>query len=279
MKKIIIFTLIVLISGSLYFYNYSKSLSDPKNTTYKIDGQEITLHNGNSEISQPNSNGKIITNYFGNEATGDLNNDGIEDTAFLLTQNSGGSGTFYYVVAAIQNKDGNYLGTDAVFIGDRISPQTTEIRDGKLIVNYADRLAQEPMTTPPSMGKSLWLKLDPKINQFGIVIQNFEGETAEPKIPTDASLPINTTLSGTYTCLPFIDPKIPPTEECVFGLKTDDGVYYLVNFGQSASAIEQFKNKNHIKAEGFIMLKEALSTNQWVKYNMKGIFTITKIID
>lgn len=90
--------------------------------------------------------------------------------------------------------------------------------------------------------------------------------------------PQQATLSGTYTCLPHLDTTGPQTEECAFGLKTDDGVYYAVNFGASANAMEQFQSGTHITAEGFVVIKEALSTNQWAKYNMKGIFTITKMI-
>jgi len=44
--------------------------------------------------------------YFGNEATGDLNGDGQADKAFLVTQDPGGSGTFYYVIAALKTAAG-----------------------------------------------------------------------------------------------------------------------------------------------------------------------------
>lgn len=94
----------------------------------------------------------------------------------------------------------------------------------------------------------------------------------------DTATPQNVTLSGTYVCLPFIDTKMLESEECVFGLKTDDGAYYMVNFGQSSSAKEQFDKRAHIAAEGFVVPKEALSTDHWVPYNMKGIFTITKVV-
>lgn len=271
---------IVILTGvGVLLLGGRQSSRDYKNITYMIDGQAVTLHDGLSEIAQVGSAAKIVTRYFGNDAQGDLNGDGIPDLAFLLTQTSGGSGTFYYVVGAIQHKDGSYSGTDGVLLGDRIAPQPTEIRDGKVIANYADRAPSEPMTTSPSVGKSLLLKLDPVTMQFGIVVQNFEGEVASPKIPTaDESIPTNVTLSGTYACLPFIDTAKPTTEECVFGLKADDGQYYMVNFGQSAIGMEQFKKREHITAEGFVVIKEALSTDQWMKYNMKGIFTITKLI-
>ena len=69
----------------------------------------------------------------------------------------------------------------------------------------------------------------------------------------------------------------PQTEECAFGLKADSGEYYAVNFGQSADAMTQFQSGAHITANGFVVLKEALDTNQWQKYNMKGMFTVTNI--
>ncbi len=91
--------------------------------------------------------------------------------------------------------------------------------------------------------------------------------------------PRNVTLSGRYVCLPHLDTTSPQTKECAFGLLTDDGVYYAVNFGQFGNSMEQFQSGEHITAEGFVVIKEALSTDQWAKYNMKGIFTITKMID
>ena len=133
---------------------------DAQNATYTIDGKEFKIVDGISRIATaPGSATEVITRYFGNEATGDINSDSIDDKAFLITQETGGSGVFYYVVAAIKNGDGYKL-TPAYFIGDRIAPQTTEIRSGELMVNYADRKAGEPMTTQPSVGKTLYLKVN-----------------------------------------------------------------------------------------------------------------------
>lgn len=132
-----------------------KIAADPKNATYIIEGEEIALVNGKSEKEiAPGSASKIITQYFGNEVKNDFNGDGAEDVAFLLTQNSGGSGTFYYVAVVLGtgNNYGGYEGTNAVFLGDRIAPQTTEFQNGEIIVNYADRKTSEPMSTSPSIG-------------------------------------------------------------------------------------------------------------------------------
>src|SRR5258708_5700763 len=101
-----------------------------KDATYFIDGSFVTLNNGEAEeVVAPDSASKIITRYYGNEATGDLNGDGVPDTAFLLTQETGGNGTFYYVAVALK-ANGGYLETNTIFLGDRIAPMPTEIKNG-----------------------------------------------------------------------------------------------------------------------------------------------------
>jgi hypothetical protein len=131
--------------------------------------------NGVAETpAAPGSASMITTRYFGNELKTDLNGDGREDVAFVLTQSTGGSGTFYYAVAALNTPDG-YIGSDGYLLGDRIAPQSTTLSsdaDQKDVVvfNYADRALGEPMTAQPSVGKSAYLKLNPTTIQWGIVL-------------------------------------------------------------------------------------------------------------
>jgi len=130
-----------------------------KDISVEIEGQLFKLVNGASETAAaPGSASKIVTTYFGNEATGDLNGDGSADTAFLITQSRGGTGTFYYVVVALRTS-GGYSGTNAVLLGDRIAPQMTRISGSDLIVYYADRKPGEPMTASPSVGVSMYLRV------------------------------------------------------------------------------------------------------------------------
>lgn len=131
-----------------------------KNIAYTIEGKMVTLKNGVAVTqTAPDSVSKTTTRYFGNHATGDLNGDGRNDVAFILTQDAGGTGIFYYVAAAIRTDAGYWWGTNGVFLGDRIAPQTTEIRNGEIIVNYATRLPGEPMTAKPSLGVSKYFKI------------------------------------------------------------------------------------------------------------------------
>jgi len=169
MNKIGVFGALLALAAvvGLVWMNYSGfrkseqgSKVDYKNATYTIDGNPITLVNGVSEVpAAPGSASTLTVKYFGNEAKGDLNGDGAEDLAFLITQSGGGSGTFYYVVAALQNADGGYTGSNALLLGDRIAPQTTEIKAAEITVNYADRRANQPMTAQPSVGVSKHFKL------------------------------------------------------------------------------------------------------------------------
>ncbi|MEI7620594.1 MAG: META domain-containing protein [Candidatus Falkowbacteria bacterium] len=174
MKKIIIIIavsvlVIIAIIAAIGFYKFNFTNSDiylqtggridSKDATYLIDGQSITLKGGVSEIEvEPGSSFKKITRYFGNDAKGDLNGDGKEDVAFLLTQDEGGSGTFYYLAVALATEKG-YEGVNAVMLGDRIAPQTTEIADGRITVNYADRRADEPMIAAPTVAVSKFFKV------------------------------------------------------------------------------------------------------------------------
>ena len=127
---------------------------DAKNCTYIVDGQKVILKNGSAESQiVAGSASKLVTEYFGNDVSSDFNGDDIKDDAFLLTQTSGGSGTFYYVVAALSSPNG-CVGTNAILLGDRIAPQTTEFNNGQIIVNYADRKPSEAMSADPTVGVS-----------------------------------------------------------------------------------------------------------------------------
>ena len=174
-KNIVILVIVVLVVFGFYFFNINsnepativeetsqnQNVFDPKNATYEINGTKITLVNGEAQMeTAPGSASKITTRYFGNEAVGDLNFDKQDDLAFLISQDTGGSGLFYYAVVAIKTADGYKL-TNPFFIGDRIAPQTTQIVSNELYVNYAERKPGEPMTTRPSQGVTKLLKVTP----------------------------------------------------------------------------------------------------------------------
>jgi len=117
---------------------------DPQNATYTIEGQKVSLVDGKSP------DGK--TTMFDTPTVGDLNGDGANDAGVILVV-SGGSGTFYYGAAALNNTSTyTYDGTNAIILGDRIAPQTKDIQNEIYTVNFAERAEGEPMTAQPSVG-------------------------------------------------------------------------------------------------------------------------------
>ncbi|MCX6795173.1 MAG: DUF333 domain-containing protein [Candidatus Falkowbacteria bacterium] len=169
MKKILIITSILVFSvivlivalGAYKFNSISQEVNRPivtktsyLNTTYVLEGQKVVLKNGvNESTAAPDSVTKIVTKYFGGESLGDLNGDGQNDVALILTQQGGGSGTFYYLSAALTDNQG-YSGLNAIFLGDRIALQNTEIKDGVVTVSYAERQTGEDFSVPPSVAVS-----------------------------------------------------------------------------------------------------------------------------
>lgn len=93
--------------------------------------------------------------------------------------------------------------------------------------------------------------------------------------PIQDYAPVSATLTGIYLCLPHTDTTGPQTEECAIGIKTDDGIYYALNFTLSSQTIPEFKSGDRITASGVITPIERLSTNQWQKYPVSGIFSVT----
>ncbi len=186
MKKSYIFLIVVVAIVAVFFFRCTDrpvaGAPDARNATYSIEGAPVTLKDGVAETpAAPGSAAKIITRYFGNELATDLNGDGQDDVAFILTQETGGSGTFFYAVAALYTPEG-FVGSDGYFLGDRIAPQATALSQNPrhvnvVVFNWADRAPGEPMSVKPSVGKSVYLKLDPETMQWGIVVPDFEGES------------------------------------------------------------------------------------------------------
>ena len=158
--------------------------NNPLNIAFTISGQNYTLANGKVEKEiTPGSASKEVVAMFGEPVYGDLNGDGVPDAVMFITQNSGGSGTFFYVVEAI-NFNGVFKGTNAMLLGDRIAPQNINIIDGQAVANFAERKAGELFTTQPSVGKSVWVYYDKKTGEIGELVQNFEGESSSgPVVP------------------------------------------------------------------------------------------------
>lgn len=160
---ILVIVVIVLLLGVGYIvFIKSPSNNQPVACTMEAklcpDGSSVGRFGPKCEFAACPS--EVLSGYtkFGNDVNGDFNNDGLTDTAYLVTKQPGGSGTFYYLAVVLKNQSGDQTLVSEV-IGDRIAPQTTEFKDSMIIVNYADRKADEPFSVQPSVGLSKYYKI------------------------------------------------------------------------------------------------------------------------
>jgi hypothetical protein len=160
-RKLMLAGLAVLLLGLIFLIASPRSDSpaepqasvDPLNLTYDIERIIVPLVNGRAEQeSAPGSATKLVTQVFGQAVYGDISGDGAADAAMIVTQEMGGTGTFYYLVAAIATEGGGENAGNTIFLGDRIAPQNITIENGMITVNYADRAQGESFTVEPHIG-------------------------------------------------------------------------------------------------------------------------------
>lgn len=87
------------------------------------------------------------------------------------------------------------------------------------------------------------------------------------------------TLTGMQTCLPHKDTDGPHTMECAIGMKTDAGEYYALDFAAISQIPPIIQDGDRFKANGMITPIEMLSTDQWQKYDIVGIFSVTDSVE
>ena len=120
--------------------------TDIKNVTIKIVTSNITFKNGVSEITDEGADTNTVIRFFGEPVF-----NGQNEAYFYVTQNSEGSGTFFYAAGA-HKVNGKWLGTNAIFLGDRIAPQNINIINNVANFNFADRIKGQPFSSPPRSG-------------------------------------------------------------------------------------------------------------------------------
>ncbi|MEK7645077.1 MAG: META domain-containing protein [Patescibacteria group bacterium] len=235
-----------------------KPAATPQTTAYQIEGRWVSIGD--------------TLRYFGNELALDLDGDGREDSVFFVTQQTGGSGTFYYVVAAVQT-DGGYVGSNGIFVGDRIAPQTINLgihadpasADAArpiIAVNYADRKPGESFAARPSVGQTLWLRFDPASGELV--------KAAPAPETTRANSVILTSKKWTWMSTTYNDgTKIVPKKAGVF----------VVTFGKngafSASTDCNSMGGQYDATEHLITFKNIISTLMYCEASQEGDFQKT----
>ncbi len=139
----------------------SLSPLDVRNTTYNIDGKQVTLVNGVAQQAIPNSSSTVNTTILEGPAFADLNGDNINDAVVILRQETGGSGVFFYTAALLSKGDSSTgIATNAITLGDRIHIQSIDInQQGIISISILDRKDNEPFTAVPTVEKTFQFKL------------------------------------------------------------------------------------------------------------------------
>ena len=126
----------------------------PQDSTYLIEGRPVKFENGEAKESNLVSASTIDSKITLAGSGGDLGGHGSGDVPVVIVRNTGGSGSFYYVAAAIGTSGTAFHGTNAIMFGDRILPKGVEIRNKAIIVNYTDRYPWESFVVTPSVARS-----------------------------------------------------------------------------------------------------------------------------
>ena len=124
---------------------------DLKNGKYQSEfaaSGTVELHDGiYKEKIVPGSSTELMVTLSDKMAFGDLNGDGKEDAAVILVTDPGGSGTFLYLAAVI-NQNGSPNNVASQLLGDRVKVKSLSIRSGEITVEVIKHGPGDPLCCP-----------------------------------------------------------------------------------------------------------------------------------
>ena len=123
--------------------------ADPANAGYYIDGIVYTLVNGELEQAIEDSTTVNKFKLLDLKAAGDINKDGTDDVAVVVTNDAGGSGTFYYL--AIFTSGSSPVIENTSYLGDRIVVKDITFTNNQFQVKYLDRDSEADMASDPTI--------------------------------------------------------------------------------------------------------------------------------
>ena len=161
MRKLLFFALLLIGVGALFTWRNSSETTavnpepdngssfrpDPSSATFNFGEEVVTLSKGENVELGTETDLLQVTGY------GDLNNDNKEDAVVLMARSGGGSGVFIYIAAYVSGPV-SYKGTNAIYVGDRVSPQSISVQGGIATLTYLDREADEPFAAEPTVSTS-----------------------------------------------------------------------------------------------------------------------------
>lgn len=118
--------------------------------TENTDAGEATLEDGEfREPLAPGSAGELVIQ-LGKWAAGDIDGQSGGDATAITIEQTGGSGTFYFVHALTADGD-DLRDAGVAFLGDRIRVEGVSIHDGVIVVALLDRAPDAAMASEPTV--------------------------------------------------------------------------------------------------------------------------------
>jgi putative hemolysin len=119
-----------------------------KNAQYELpDIKTVQLVDGKFESKVGEGATQVNRVELTRVALGDLNGDGAQDGAVILAVNTGGSGTFIYLVALV-SRNGAPQQVAAELLGDRVKVQNLAVKDGQIVLDMLGFVPSDPLCCP-----------------------------------------------------------------------------------------------------------------------------------
>ena len=132
--------------------NLSLTLQRLQNAKYRIGSVDDKFQLTDGEYRkkyEPDSASERVLK-LSHSAAGNLDDTGGEDAVVILIDNPGGSGTFYYLFASI-NQNGKPLNVTTIPLGDRIRVEGLAIKEKEIVVDMLTRGDDEAMASEPTL--------------------------------------------------------------------------------------------------------------------------------
>lgn len=124
-----------------------------RNATYVLDGERITLNNGEMVFDPPEVTESVypIQVYLTSWAFGDLTQDGRVSGVAVLQRSDGGSGIYYFLVPVTRQDSRVVSDVEGYTIGDRVQVRRLEITKGHVFVDVLMHRPDDPGGRPSLM--------------------------------------------------------------------------------------------------------------------------------
>jgi len=151
---------------------------DLNHATYRID-ELGTFQLDNGEYKHQYGDGTTQRHKVTLEkvAFGDLDYDGLNDAAVILTWHSGGSGTFKYLMA-MRNTGHAPWQQDSVLLGDRVQIRALSIAAGQVNIETLTTGPRDPACCPTQQVKQAYILRDGKWTQSADKIADADSAAA-----------------------------------------------------------------------------------------------------